>query len=400
MVSGSGTAVAADSVTVNPQIDGTVKTLAVSVGDTVTAGDKLYTISSDTAKNAYLQAKGSLLSSKKDVSSARSQLEQNESQLYSAKTTKIQAQKKVDTLASLPETSTGYSYNLKIAKRELHAASENVDSAETSVRTAEIGLSAALANKRSSQNSYNTAKKNNAQTVVTAPIDGVITALPISVGSAVAAGTSSSSSSGGSTSSGSSAANGSSTTGSSSSSTSGGSGSSITITDMGSMQVEITVSEVDVPKVSVGQRAVITFDAIAGKSFGGKVKSILPNATTSSGVVNYTVYIKLDSVDEALRTGMTATVDISTQHVTDALAVPSSAVRTEGSTKYVLVVDASGATQRKDVKVGVSDDTYIQILSGITQGTVVSTEAATATTTSGGLRGGGPGGAGGGPGGN
>jgi multidrug efflux pump subunit AcrA (membrane-fusion protein) len=163
------------------------------------------------------------------------------------------------------------------------------------------------------------------------------------------------------------------------------------------MQAEITVSEVDVPKVSVGQKAAITFDAIARKSFGGKVKSILPNATTSSGVVNYTVYIKLNSVDEALRTGMTATVDIATQSVNDALAVPSSAVRTEGSTKYVLVVDGSGATQRKDVKVGVSDDTYTQILSGITQGTVVSTEAATATTTSGsrGGLGGGPGGPGG-----
>ena len=398
-VSGSGTSVAADSVTVNPQIDGTVKTLSVSVGDTVTAGDTLYTISSDTVKSSYLQAKGSLLSSKQSVSSARSQLEQAESKLYSAKTTKIQAQKKVDTLASLPTTSTGYSYNLKIAKRELHAASEGVDSAEIDVHTAELGLSTALANKQTSQSSYDTANKKTGETVVTAPIDGVITALPISVGSAVSAGTSSSSSSGGSSSSsGGSTSSGSSTTGSSSSSTSGGSGSSITITDMGSMQVEITVSEVDIPKVSVGQKAVVTFDAIAGKQFGGSVKSILPNATTSSGVVNYTVYVKLESVDQTLRTGMTATVDIATQHVTDALAVPNSAVRTEGSTKYVLVVDGSGATQRKDVNVGVSDDTYTQILGGITKGTIVSTEAVTATTTSRGL--GGPGGGAGGPGGN
>ena len=144
----------------------------------------------------------------------------------------------------------------------------------------------------------------------------------------------------------------------------------------------------------IDSATVITIDAIAGKQFGGSVKSILPTATTSSGVVNYTVYVKLDSVDQTLRTGMTATVDIATQHVTDALAVPNSAVRTEGSTKYVLVVDASGAMQRRDVKIGVTDDTYTQILSGITTGTVVSTEAATATTTSG-ARGGGLGGPGG-----
>lgn len=160
----------------------------------------------------------------------------------------------------------------------------------------------------------------------------------------------------------------------------------------------MTVSEVDIPKVSVGQKATITFDAISGKTFSGSVKSILPNATTSSGVVNYTVYVKLDDIDSSLRTGMTATVDIKTQTVANALSVPSAAVKTDTGTKYVLAADSAGNTRRKSVTIGVSDDSYTQITSGISAGTVVVTSSqATATTNASG--GGGPFG-GGGPGGN
>jgi RND family efflux transporter MFP subunit len=181
---------------------------------------------------------------------------------------------------------------------------------------------------------------------------------------------------------------------------------------MSSLQVELTVSEVDIPKVSVGQKATVEFDAISGKTFSGTVKSILPNATTSSGVVNYTVYIKLGSIDASLRTGMTATVDIQTLSAANVVTVPNAAVKTSNGTKYVLVVDPSGQSTRKTVTVGVSDDSYTQIASGIAEGTNVSTGSSTAassgsTTTkrsTGGLFGGPPGGGSGppagGPGGN
>ena len=415
-VSGTGSTAAANSVTVNPQIDGTVKRLYVSLGETVTAGETLYTISSDSVQTSLLQSKASLLQSKQSVTGARSSYEQAESQLYSAKTQKIQAAKAVDRLESQSTTATDHAYNLKIAKRQLHAACESIDSADLGVSSADLGLQAAEASLKTARESYATAAKNSEQTVVTASSEGVITALPISVGSAVSAGTSSGSSasgtsgtgtSSGSSSSGSSGSSGSSASGSSASSSSG-SGSSITITDMSSLQVELTVSEVDIPKVAVGQKASVEFDAITGETFKGTVKSILPNATTSSGVVNYTVYVKLGSVDPRLRTGMTATVDIQTQVAAGVLAVPNAAVKTNNGTKYVLVV-TGGQTARRTVKVGVSDDTYTQIVSGISEGTVVSTGAAatsagtsssTTRSSGGGLLGGGGAPPAGGPGGN
>jgi membrane fusion protein, macrolide-specific efflux system len=245
------------------------------------------------------------------------------------------------------------------------------------VTSASLGLQASKASLTTSKESYATALENTKETVVAAPIDGVVTALPISVGTAVSAGTST-----GSTSSGTTAASGSSASGSSSTSSSSSSGSSITITDMNSLQVELTVSEVDIPDVAVSQPATVTFDAISGKTFTGSVKSILPNATTSSGVVNYTVYVKLDQLDERMRTGMTASVDIKTESATDVVAVPSAAVKTANGTKYVLVVGQDGRTTQKTVKVGLTDDTYTQIVSGISAGTVVSTGSATSSTSS------------------
>jgi multidrug efflux pump subunit AcrA (membrane-fusion protein) len=111
------------------------------------------------------------------------------------------------------------------------------------------------------------------------------------------------------------------------------------------------------------------------------VKSIMPNATTSSGVVNYTVYLKLDQLDTQMRTGMSATIDIETTVAENVLAVPSAAVKTNNGSKYVLVVGPNGTTTNKTVTVGVSDDSYTQIVSGIAEGTAVSTGAASSASS-------------------
>jgi multidrug efflux pump subunit AcrA (membrane-fusion protein) len=96
---------------------------------------------------------------------------------------------------------------------------------------------------------------------------------------------------------------------------------------------------------------------------------------------------------------MSATVDIETTVAADVLAVPSAAVKTNNGAKYVLVVGPNGATTNKTVTVGVSDDAYTQIVSGIAEGTAVSTGAASSsgsssssTRSGGGFMSGGPGG--------
>jgi HlyD family secretion protein len=85
----------------------------------------------------------------------------------------------------------------------------------------------------------------------------------------------------------------------------------ITIGDLGQLQIETTdLSEADVARVREGQIAQITFDALPGQTFSGKVERIAPMSAPGQGGVNYTVIVTLDEIDPALRWGMTAFVDI------------------------------------------------------------------------------------------
>jgi macrolide-specific efflux system membrane fusion protein len=385
VVSGTGSSVVGDSVTVNPQISGTVKKLHVSLGETVTAGDDLYTISSTDVDSQLLKAKASLLQAEQSKTQAKQSEQQASSQVYQAKTQQIQAEQNLETLESKPATTAGIDDQITIAERQVKTAKAGVTSVQTALSAAQTGVDAASANLTSALKSYDDALADTENTVVTAPIDGVVTALPISVGSAVTAGTTSSSSSSGSSAGSSSGSTSGSTsgatTGSTSSGTSSSSDSAITISDMKSLKVQVSVSEVDIPSVTRGQKATVTFDALPGKTFAGTVGAISPSGTSSSGVVNYTVDIDLGSLDSKLRPNMTATADIVTQTASNVLAVPSAAVKTNGSDKYVLVLDPSGRSRQQVVTMGASDDTYVEVKSGVTEGQNVST-GSTASTSS------------------
>lgn len=381
VVSGSGSTVAAESVTVNPEVSGTITKLYISLGDTVAEGDKLYAVSSSDAEDVLLQAKTQLLQAKQSKLQAASQLDQAESQLYSAKTQKIQAQNKLDALESKPATSTAAKQAIQIAGRDLTSAKKSVGNAENSVGSAEVGVQVASANYAAAQKNYDDAADDVDKTVVTAPTDGTVTSLPFSKGDYVTAGTGSSgaSSSGGGSATGATAASNSS---SGSSSSSSASGSSIVIADLTDLVVTSSVSEVDVTGLAVGMEATVTIDALSGETFPGSVKSISPNAASSSGVVTYEVEIALDESDARIRPGMTATTDIVTLTAENAVSVPNSAVKSDGTAKYVQVLTNGGRTEKRTVVVGASDDAYTQVTSGLKVGEQVLTATSTSSSSS------------------
>lgn len=371
VVSGSGSTVAADSVTVNPAVSGTIEKLYVSLGEIVSAGDELYSLSSDDLDAALLRANSSLLQAKQSKLQAEQSLAQANAQLYSAKTQKISAQQKLDRLESQPSTSADAADAIVIAKREVVAATKSVSSASKGVTAATVGRQVASANYTSARQDYDDAAADVDKTVVTAPTDGTITSLPLSVGDYVSAGTSSGTSSGATGASGADAA----------SSGTGSSASSIVIADLTELAVEISVSEVDVADLTVGKEATVTIDALSGRTLAGVVKSISPNGTATSGVVSYQVEISLEDTDKRLRPDMSATADIITQLAENAVAVPNSAIKSDGTTKYVQVLTSTGATEKRTVTVGISDETYTQVTDGLAAGDAVLTATATGTAT-------------------
>lgn len=159
---------------------------------------------------------------------------------------------------------------------------------------------------------------------------------------------------------------------------------------------ELSLNEVDAAKIKIGDKATLTFDAIDILSLTGSVAEISTIGAVTQGVVSYTVKIAFDSQDERVKPGMTVNAAIITDVRQDVLMVPASAVKTQGGTSIVQSFDPAlaetGGTQgivsqtppqQVPVEVGVSDDTNIEILSGLTerQQIVVRTVSATTQTT-------------------
>lgn len=87
----------------------------------------------------------------------------------------------------------------------------------------------------------------------------------------------------------------------------------VIIGDLSRMRLESDdLSETNIARVRIGQTATVTFDALPGKSFRGKVTYIAPMATAKQGGTNYTIYIEFESLDPALRWGMTGHIEINT----------------------------------------------------------------------------------------
>jgi HlyD family secretion protein len=151
------------------------------------------------------------------------------------------------------------------------------------------------------------------------------------------------------------------------------------------LQVKVTVAEVDVPRVKLGDTAQMTLDALPGKTYDAKVTTIAPVGTVTSGVVNYPVVLDITNNDGAIKSGMTANLAIVVERRENVLLVPTRAVRTQGNQKTVTVV-RQGQPVVTPVRTGLSSDQSVEIVSGLLEGDVVMISQ-TQTST-----GGGPGG--------
>lgn len=142
----------------------------------------------------------------------------------------------------------------------------------------------------------------------------------------------------------------------------------------------VSVNEVDAAKIKVGQKATLTFDAIEDLGLTGQVVEVGALGTTSQGVVSYTVKIGFDTQDERVKPSMSISADIIIDVKTDVLAVPSSAVKTNGNMKYIQTLDSNRQPQNLPVEVGISNDTMTEIVSGASAGDQIVTQTINPTS--------------------
>ncbi len=143
---------------------------------------------------------------------------------------------------------------------------------------------------------------------------------------------------------------------------------------------EISLNEVDVAKVEVGQKATLTFDALENLTITGEVIEVDLVGTVSQGVVNYNVRVGFDVDDEQVRSGMTVSADIIVEMKQDVLIVPNSVIKNRGDITYVETF--SKELSQSKVETGLSNDTHTEIVSGLNEGDVVVTKTITGEAVS------------------
>ncbi len=157
---------------------------------------------------------------------------------------------------------------------------------------------------------------------------------------------------------------------------------------------QISLNEVDVAKIKVGQKATLTFDAVDGLTMTGVVSEVDTVGTVTQGVVTYNVKIVFDTEDSRIKPGMSVSTAIITEIKQDVLVVPNSAIKSKGNTQYVEVFDtkleadttgqgvpSAVLPRQANVVVGISDDTSSEITSGLSEGEQIVVRTTTAFVT-------------------
>src|SRR3989339_52169 len=137
--------------------------------------------------------------------------------------------------------------------------------------------------------------------------------------------------------------------------------------------LSINLTEIDVPKIKIGDKATITFDAFSDKTFTGKVISIDTVGSVSSGVTNYPTVILLDTKSNAILPNMGISANIITNTKDDVLLISSSAVKSDDSGNNYVQILKNGKPVNQTVEIGLSSDSQTEITSGLQEGDVVIT---------------------------
>ncbi len=338
-VNASGKVYPEIEVKISPDVSGEIVELTVNEGDTVKRGQVLARIYAD------------ILNSQRDqvaagVSQQEAQVSNSTAQSAAIKATLDQAETQYNRQKKLLEEKV-------ISRLEFEQAEQAFKSAKANYNAAMEGIKSAKAGVQSVQAQLNRANKDIGRTLITSPMDGVISLLAIKKGERVA-------------------------------------GNSFNVgtemmrvADMRSFEVRVDVGENDIPKVKLGDTAIVEVDAYTSRKFKGIVYKIANPSTgnalaanASAEVTNYKVHIRLlqESYKDLVvpgrsfpfRPGMTASADIQTKSKYNVLSVPLNAVTTRDSKedqkekKDEKKTDAKVAQVEKESQKSVSSDDTIE----------------------------------------
>ena len=134
--------------------------------------------------------------------------------------------------------------------------------------------------------------------------------------------------------------------------------------DLNNLMISVSVSEVDVNKLAIGQEADITFAAVSGKTYKGVVVQVGKAGSSSTGVVEFYATIKVTDADAQVKPGFSASISIVINKVQNVLLVPNLAIVTNTSGKSFVLISKNGTTTPVAVELGAKSDQYTEVKSG------------------------------------
>jgi HlyD family secretion protein len=362
-VSASGKIKPHVEVKISPEVSGEVVELPIKEGDVVKKGQLLCKIRPDILKSELDRAEAANNTQKATIGNAKQML--------------AQSQATYDNQASIYKRDKALYDNKVLTAAEFEAAKASYDGAKAALEAAKQNVIGSTFGLAQSQASVKEAADNLIKTTIYSPVDGVVSKLSIEKGERVLG-------------------------------TQQFAGTEImTISDLSQLDVNVDVNENDINRIQLGDSSKIDVDAFLGKKFTGVVTEIGSSAnvvgTNADQVTNFTVKVRISPASykdlliktaanpNPFRPGLTATVDINTNHTTS-LSVPIQSVttrevkkmdmaKTDGQTQddankpkinapikeYVFVYKA-GKVKQVLVTTGIQDDTNIQITSGLKSG--------------------------------
>lgn len=351
---------------ISSDVSGEIVELYVEEGDSVTQGQLLCKIQPDVYQSALERAIASQNSSKAQLANAKAQIKQVEAQILQLQATydnaKIAHERNDQLLKDGAIAQTDFDNSLAALK----TADANIKATEASLEAAKQTAEAARFTVKSAEASVKEARTNLNQTSIYAPSSGIISKLSVEKGERVVgtlqmAGTE-----------------------------------IMRIANMKFLEVQVDVSENDVLRVKLGDEANIEVDAYPDRIFKGTVMEIASSAQesatggfSSDQVTNFTVKVRIDRKSYSdlvnkksrypFRSGLSATVDIKTKTINDAISLPVPAVtsrelddddnkksnNTDDNVQTVVFLYAGDTVSMREVKVGIQDDEFIVISDGL-----------------------------------
>ncbi len=252
-------------------------------------------------------------------------------------------------------TLSGYAADVATARTNVNAAQTTLTTAQTTRASARAALDkdqktlaldlagstqadmdAEVARVESAQAEVQSAHAQLAKTIVVAPFSGIITKMDAKVGAIVSSNTS-----------------------------------EISMISNGVFQIETYIPEVSVVNIKMGNEATVTLDAYGSSvPFEATVVSIDPAETIHDGVSTYKTKLQFKAADERIRSGMTATVMITTASTQNTIAVPKAAVYERGGQSFVQVQNGKHDEERP-VRTGASSLGQVEITAGLSEGDTI-----------------------------